>query len=216
MNSLGSSERIFRAYFSLQAWLSVWKHAFSSLAREVGGVLVGSEHYDDAGPYIDISASLRAESALEKRASLTFTHQTWQELSSRVENEYTGKSIIGWYHTHPGMGTFLSSHDCFIHSNFFSGPLYVALVVDPADRKHKLFRLAGKDYLESNRLLVYINVENGGEMETLSEYCYDRASRDRAREAFKKFSNFYGTLHHFDRVAVIVDNRNNILLPETE
>jgi proteasome lid subunit RPN8/RPN11 len=39
--------------------------------------------------------------------------------------------IVGWHHTHPGFGIFLSRHDEFFHRNFFSQPWQVALVVDP-------------------------------------------------------------------------------------
>ena len=38
--------------------------------------------------------------------------------------------VLGWYHTHPGWGLFLSAHDQFIHGNFYGGPHHVALVID--------------------------------------------------------------------------------------
>jgi hypothetical protein len=39
--------------------------------------------------------------------------------------------IVGWYHSHPTYGIFLSDRDRFIHEHFFSGPGQVAHVVDP-------------------------------------------------------------------------------------
>ncbi len=39
--------------------------------------------------------------------------------------------IVGWYHSHPDFGIFLSERDCFIHEHFFSAPGQVAYVVDP-------------------------------------------------------------------------------------
>ena len=39
--------------------------------------------------------------------------------------------MVGWYHTHPGWGVFLSGMDLFICNNFFNRPLDVALVIDP-------------------------------------------------------------------------------------
>ncbi len=38
---------------------------------------------------------------------------------------------MGWYHTHPDFGIFLSDRDRFIHEHFFSGPGQVAHVIDP-------------------------------------------------------------------------------------
>ena len=47
---------------------------------------------------------------------------------------------MGWYHTHPDFGIFLSSHDLFIHRNFFDQPLQVAYVVDPIRQTRGFFR----------------------------------------------------------------------------
>lgn len=40
---------------------------------------------------------------------------------------------MGWYHSHPGFGLFLSDYDAFIQQNFFGAPGQVALVVDPVE-----------------------------------------------------------------------------------
>src|SRR6185437_9021328 len=50
----------------------------------------------------------------------------------KVKDEsYPEKRIVGWYHSHPGFGVFLSDHDTFIHRNFFSSRDQVAWVYDP-------------------------------------------------------------------------------------
>ena len=46
---------------------------------------------------------------------------------------------MGWYHTHPNFGIFLSHHDLFIHHNFFSQALQVAYVVDPINQTRGFF-----------------------------------------------------------------------------
>ena len=38
---------------------------------------------------------------------------------------------MGWIHTHPNFGIFLSEYDRFVHENFFSEEYQVAYVVDP-------------------------------------------------------------------------------------
>jgi hypothetical protein len=47
------------------------------------------------------------------------------------DKDYPDKSVVGWYHSHPGFGVFLSDHDLFIHENFFSARHQVAWVYDP-------------------------------------------------------------------------------------
>ena len=48
-----------------------------------------------------------------------------------MDTRYADKRIVGWYHSHPDFGIFLSDRDCFIHEHFFSGAGQVAYVVDP-------------------------------------------------------------------------------------
>ncbi len=47
---------------------------------------------------------------------------------------------MGWYHTHPDFGIFLSGHDQFIHRHFFAQPLQVAYVVDPIRQTRGFFQ----------------------------------------------------------------------------
>jgi proteasome lid subunit RPN8/RPN11 len=50
---------------------------------------------------------------------------------TELEEHFPGKKIVGWYHTHPKRGVFLSSYDTWLHNNFFSEPWQVALVIEP-------------------------------------------------------------------------------------
>ena len=48
--------------------------------------------------------------------------------------------MVGWYHTHPGWGVFLSGMDTFICDHFFNKPLDVALVIDPCQHERGFFQ----------------------------------------------------------------------------
>jgi proteasome lid subunit RPN8/RPN11 len=107
---------------------SIYEHTFANEDREVGGVLVG--HFDDGDlPYV--TASIAALEADGQRASVTFTHDAWATIHAKMDADYPGQQIVGWYHSHPGFGIFLSSFDEFIHQNFFSDRRQIAYVVDP-------------------------------------------------------------------------------------
>jgi hypothetical protein len=47
--------------------------------------------------------------------------------------------MVGWYHTHPDWGVFLSSMDLFICEHFFNKPLDVAIVLDPIREERGIF-----------------------------------------------------------------------------
>jgi proteasome lid subunit RPN8/RPN11/LysM repeat protein len=102
-------------------------HAFSDTRTEVGGVLVGN--LDEDGPRV--LAALPALKAIGGQTNVTFTHEVWDEVLDLIDRDHPGQHIVGWYHTHPGFGLFLSEYDMFIHRNFFTDPRMVALVVDP-------------------------------------------------------------------------------------
>ena len=75
--------------------------------------------------------SIRGEGAETRFAEVTFTHQTWAKINAEMDTKFTDLKIVGWYHTHPDFGIFLSDRDRFIQEHFFSGPGQVAHVIDP-------------------------------------------------------------------------------------
>lgn len=110
-------------------------YAKQDMGCELGGFLVGGLHKEQA-PYIEIRGFLPATDTKRGVVSITFTHQTWATMTRQVEERFPDEIILGWMHTHPGLGVFLSSYDLFIHRHFFSQPWQIAVVVDP--RKNQL------------------------------------------------------------------------------
>ena len=98
--------------------------------RERGGFLLGAV-YGDAPQYVVVRHFHPALEAQGNSASLTFTHETWANLTRESEANFPSESLIGWQHTHPGFGIFLSGYDLFIHKNFFTQTWQIAMVVDP-------------------------------------------------------------------------------------
>lgn len=108
----------------------ILEYSSQDLTRERGGFLLGGV-YGEAPQYVVIRHFQPAFEAESGSASLKFTHDTWSSLHKQLEVTFPGEAILGWQHTHPGFGIFLSAYDMFIHRNFFSQPWQVALVVDP-------------------------------------------------------------------------------------
>ncbi len=106
----------------------IYDHVYGHDDHEVGGVLVG--HLGEA-ELPTVTASIAALEARGERASVTFTHEAWATVHATLERDFPDQQIVGWYHSHPGFGIFLSRHDMFIHENFFSNPRQIAYVVDP-------------------------------------------------------------------------------------
>jgi len=122
-------------FITQSAYCQIRVHTSIDMQHEVGGVLVGQWLLDDQldQQFIVIENSLPARHTRQGRMFLTFTQDSLVFFHKTIEEHYSGKRIVGWYHTHPGMGIFLSHYDTWLHSNFFPEPWQVALVVDPRD-----------------------------------------------------------------------------------
>jgi proteasome lid subunit RPN8/RPN11 len=124
-----------RASFRLQIAPDVHRgiqaHAKADPSVEICGILVGRWGRDEQGPFAQVTDYIRCDSASSKLAEVTFTHESWAQINHEMDSKYADKRIVGWYHTHPDFGIFLSDRDSFIHEHFFSGPGQVAYVVDP-------------------------------------------------------------------------------------
>jgi proteasome lid subunit RPN8/RPN11/phage tail protein X len=114
------------------------KHAYSNLEAEVGGMLFGKI----VDGQTKISGFIPALSASAEQISLTFTHEVWEEILREGSKQFPEDQIVGWYHTHPSFGLFLSEYDLFIQANFFSMKGQLALVIDPIAGKLGWFESA--------------------------------------------------------------------------
>ena len=99
--------------------------------EDPGGVLVGRVARDAFGPFLHITGSIRGTQAEQRAAQVTFTAETWEKIHAEMDQRDPADRIVGWYHTHPGFGIFLSGMDLFIQDNFFNRPEQVAFVYDP-------------------------------------------------------------------------------------
>lgn len=118
-------------------------HALSSLNREVAGVLIGSrpEKQPDGRYIVHIFDTIIARHTVMQGASVTYTPESWRYLNDTLRERYPDDTavMVGWYHTHPGFGIFLSGMDLFIHQNFFTQIWHVAMVLDPRARTSGFF-----------------------------------------------------------------------------
>ena len=116
-------------------------HCFSETQIEVGGFLVGYLEGDTA----HVTNVFAAKHSVGASTQLTFTHDSWNAIYEQLEKEPEGSSLIGWFHSHPNFGVFLSDHDKFIQANFFKQDGQITVVVDPIRGKRGwFFSSAGK------------------------------------------------------------------------
>jgi len=132
------------------------QHARSSPKMEICGVLIGWK--DDKQTIVE--GAIAGKGASQGGAHVTFTQETWNHIHHEKEEKYPEKSIIGWYHTHPGFGVFLSEHDLFIHNNFFSDPGHIAWVFDPNSDEEGCFGWIDGEVCRIRQFEITTDVDN--------------------------------------------------------
>ncbi|MCL6629133.1 MAG: Mov34/MPN/PAD-1 family protein [Armatimonadetes bacterium] len=130
-------------------------HAAEDTSRESGGILLGDAYLSGCSKVVEIEDFIHAEKAEGSRAELRFTHESWERINAEKERKPEHLRIVGWYHTHPDMGVFLSGQDMFIQKNFFREPCQVALVLDPVRKERGIFCWAGADVVRTSGFYIY-------------------------------------------------------------
>lgn len=127
-------------FLSEEILLEVISYSASDVTRELGGVFVGTLYSHRGMAWLLVEGYLRARHYVNTAASFRFTHDTWSDITRERERRFNDKLMVGWQHTHPGYGIFLSSMDRFIQEHFFNLPWMVALVVDPKQENLGFFQ----------------------------------------------------------------------------
>lgn len=145
LRALPPSEQEMRISLDSLVYQQIHEYASSDTGRELGGVLLGSPEETEGQVMLVITAMLKAKKTAANKTSLTFTHETWDQIHHEKEILYPDLKIVGWFHTHPGFGIFLSAYDLFIQQNFFNLPWQVAYVVDPVKHEEGFFAWEGSE-----------------------------------------------------------------------
>ncbi len=136
-------------------------YAESDLNNETGGWLLGKwrKDYRRNLQFIVIDTVLQAQFIRNSSTYLTFTQDSQVALRRLLDEEHPGKELVGWFHTHPKMGVFLSHYDLWLHNNFFPEMWQVALVIEPVSTAGGFFirskdgTLASRSYFGFSEIL---------------------------------------------------------------
>jgi proteasome lid subunit RPN8/RPN11 len=120
-------------FVSSSVFTQLSEHTRIDLENEVGGGLVGRWHIDahTEEQFVLVEGILPAHFTRQGSAFLTFTQDTLVVMNDELEERFPERQLVGWYHTHPRMGVFLSHYDLWLHDHFFPEPWQVALVIEP-------------------------------------------------------------------------------------
>jgi 26S proteasome regulatory subunit N11 len=135
-----SESKGFDLYLSKMAEEKIRNHSISRLEprMEIMGLLLGTVYRHNERDYVlvrdvvttDLDASL---------VSVRFDRQGFEKLFDSLDDVGFDYLIVGWYHSHPGHGCFLSQTDVETQMSMFNRPFHTALVIDPVYREIETF-----------------------------------------------------------------------------
>ena len=101
--------------------------------EERGGLLVGEVFAEDPAAVstsvaVLVSGALPALEFSSSGISLRMGSGVWER--ARLARR-PGEVVVGWYHSHPGLGAFFSATDRRTQAAFFANPYSVGWVIDP-------------------------------------------------------------------------------------
>ena len=147
-------------FMTQQAYSRICVHSVSDMKNEVGGILIGQWCTDEnQEQFIVIEHALPARYTRQGSVYLTFTQQSLVDIHDQIDANYKNEKIVGWYHTHPNMGVFLSHYDTWLHSNFFPEPWQVALVVEPVSSTAGFFVRQKSGILDPSRYFGFYELD---------------------------------------------------------
>ena len=99
---------------------------------EVGGFLLGKytqvSETDTFQVIVETFVSINSEQA--HHLHLAFDTHSLSVKLGEAQDRHPDQVVVGWFHTHPGHGLFLSKLDLAIHKGFFNEPFQFAMEID--------------------------------------------------------------------------------------
>ena len=77
---------------------------------------------------------------------LVISAEHWDTVSQALEKAGRREQIVGWVHTHPGFGVFLSSFDKEQHERFFPEPWQIAYVIDTHNQARAAYHMVNHEW----------------------------------------------------------------------
>lgn len=136
-------QQTFQVYVVNGVLEQVMGHIRENVRVECGGILVGHpfQNLDDPDmTFVVVTASIAQDSSSHSVAHFTVGPKEIEATRGEMQKMYPGWTSVGWYHSHPGHGVFLSGQDMQIVRSIYNAEWHLALVVDPKSNEAAFFR----------------------------------------------------------------------------
>lgn len=121
-------------------------HVETDTDVEIMGLMTGRRFKDDDGIYAIIDGTATSD-LISDECSVKFDKRAMSQLFDTVDSLPEDGLILGWYHSHPGFGCFMSDTDVRTHDGIFGNDCGFAMVIDPIKQEMKAFGKASEEVM---------------------------------------------------------------------
>ncbi|MBI3926797.1 MAG: LysM peptidoglycan-binding domain-containing protein [Armatimonadetes bacterium] len=142
-----------RIYLRYELFRALDDFAVRDTSTEQAGLLVGQVQQGEEGTFLLVEDAL--EIGVDDAGGGRFTPRSWQHARRIAGTRYPRKSVVGWFHTHPGSGLELSAEEVEVHDNYFPEAWQIVYVVDPVQKDRNFHRREEGKLLSSAGFRIY-------------------------------------------------------------
>ncbi len=141
-----SSSGVFPLYVSKRAEEKMRNHStkFGDDGIEVMGLLLG-EVFEHEGTEYTIVRDVATSTLEASEVSVRFDKRKMGELFDQMDSSGFDYMVVGWYHSHPGHGCFMSPRDLHTQKSMFREVYHYSIVVDPLNSEIEAYTLDGDE-----------------------------------------------------------------------
>ena len=135
-------ERRAQVYFAAKVLTDIRDDLAVNPRVERGGLLVGHpfrDLSDRATTFTVVVGFIPQPSRQSSAGQFTVTPDMISRARLTLEREFPSRQVVGWYHSHPGHGIFLSGQDMTIVRSIYNAPWQIAFVRDTLRDKEGVF-----------------------------------------------------------------------------
>jgi len=142
-------ERKLSLYIDVHALDEIIKHCSVMAGKrlEALGFLVGNL-YKWGNKGYEVVHEIVTGKLESTSVSVKFQKDAFENLFDKLDEIKYDYVLIGWYHSHPGYTSFMSSIDMETQSKIFNKEFHAAIVVDPINLELKAFRISNGKCIE--------------------------------------------------------------------
>ena len=129
-----------RVYLHRAAWDVIDAASTAYGQHEAAGLLFGSLCDDGSGPVLLIEDAVPATHGTAALGTFRFTQEDWDALHAYWRRHGGRRLAVGWFRTHPGFGTRLSSAEQIFAERHFPEWWQLTYIVDPVNLRQRIYR----------------------------------------------------------------------------